>query len=173
MLGGVARHLAPPPDLRSAQSERTLGVPPMIGGLDVKDLMAVWGGLLSTGLAGIKVFEWWRDRDRLDISFGSSTSVEHGNQIQIRNLSSRPIIITHWELFLAFDSKGKRDCEFVDSADYDDGDLTISAHASTQWNFCEARYFSTSGKHLRGRSIYLRLCIAGRKDLTKKLYPYS
>jgi hypothetical protein len=57
----------------------------MIESLDVKDLMAVWGGLLSTGLAGIKVFEWWRDRDRVDISFGSSTSVEHGNQIQIRN----------------------------------------------------------------------------------------
>ncbi len=145
----------------------------MIESLDVKDLMAVWGGLLSTGLAGIKVFEWWRDRDRLDISFGSSSSVEHGNQIQIRNLSSRPIIIKHWELFFARDPKGKNDCEFVDHADYDDGDLTIPAHTSKQWNFCEERYFSTSDKHLRGRSIYLRLCIAGRKDLTTKLYPYS
>jgi len=145
----------------------------MIESLDVKDLMAVWGGLLSTGLAGIKVFEWWRDRDRVDISFGSSTSVEHGNQIQIRNLSNRPIIITHWELFFAFDSKGERDYEPFDSDDYDDGDLTIAAHASKQWNFCEARYFSTSDKHLRGRSIYLRLSIAGRKDLTTKLYPYS
>ena len=145
----------------------------MIESLDVKDLMAVWGGLLSTGLAGIKVFEWWRDRDRLDISFGSSTSVEHGNQIQIRNLSNRPIIIKHWELFFAFDPKGKKDCEVVESADYDDGDLTIAAHTSKQWNFCEQRYFSTSDKHLRGRSIYLRLCIAGRKDLTTKLYPYS
>jgi hypothetical protein len=143
----------------------------MIESLDTKDLMAVWGGLLSTGLAGIKVFEWWRDRDRLDISFGSSTSVEYGNQIQIRNLSNRPIIIKHWELFFAFDSKGKRDCELVDSADYDDGDLTISAHASKQWNFSEARYFSTADKHLRGRSIYLRLFIAGRNDLTTKLYP--
>lgn len=145
----------------------------MIESLDVRDLMAVWGGLLSTGLAGIKVYEWWRDRDRLDISFGSSSSVEHGNQIQIRNLSSRPIIIMHWQLFFAFDSKGKRDFEFVDSADYDDGDLTIAAHASKQFNFYEARYFSTSDKQVRGRSIYLRLCIAGRKDLTTKLYPYS
>lgn len=145
----------------------------MIGSLDVKDLMAVWGGLLSTGLAAIKVFEWWRDRDRLDISFGSSTSVEHGNQIQIRNLSNRPIIITHWELFFARDAKGKNGCEFVDHADYDDGDLTIPAHTSKQWNFCEASYFNTSDKYLRGRSIYLRLCIAGRKNLTTKLYPYS
>jgi hypothetical protein len=145
----------------------------MIEGIDVKDLMAVWGGLLSTCLAGIKVFEWWRDRDRLDISFGSSTSVEYGNQIQIRNLSNRPIIIKHWELFFAFDPKGKRDCQFIDYAEHDDGDLTIAAHTSKQWNFCEARYFSTSDKQLRGRSIYLRLCIAGRKDLTTKLYPYS
>lgn len=145
----------------------------MIQSLDVKDLMAVWGGLLSTCLAGIKVFEWWRDRDRLDISFGSSTSVEHGNQIQIRNLSNRPIIIKHWELFFAFDPKGKKGFEIVESADYDDGDLTIAAHTSKQWNFCEERYFSTSDKHLRGRSIYLRLCIAGRKDLTTKLYSYS
>jgi hypothetical protein len=145
----------------------------MIESLDLKDLMAVWGGLLSTVLAGIKVFEWWRDRDRLDISFGSTSSVEHGNQIQIRNLSIRPIIIKHWELFFAFDSKGIRDYELVESAEYDDSDLTIAAHASKQWNFCEARYFSTSEKQLRGRSIYLRLSIAGRKDLTTKLYPYS
>lgn len=145
----------------------------MIESLDLKDLMAVWGGLLSTGLAGIKIVEWWRDRDRLDISFGSSTSVEHGNQIQIRNLSKRPIIVKHWELFFAFDPEGKRDCEFVESADYDDGDLTIAAHASKHWNFCEARYFSTSDKHLRGRSIYLRLFIAGRREITTKLYPYS
>lgn len=145
----------------------------MIEGLDFKDWMAIWGGLLSTCLAGIKVFEWWRDRDRLDISFGSSTSVEHGNQIQIRNLSNRPIIIKHWELFFAFDPKGKRDCQVINYAEHDDGDLTIAAHTSKQWNFCEERYFSTSDKHLRGRSIYLRLCIAGRKDLTTKLYPYS
>ena len=145
----------------------------MIESLDVKDLMAVWGGLLSTGLATIKVFEWWRDRDRLDISFGLSTSFEHGNQIQIGNLSNRPIMIKHWELFFAFDTKGKKDCEFVESADYVDGDLTIAAHASKQWNFCEDRYFSTSYKHLSGRSIYHRLCIAGRKDLTTRLYPYS
>ncbi len=144
----------------------------MIESLDLKDLMAVWGGLLSTGLAVIKFFEWWRDRDRLDISFGSS-SVEHGNQIQIRNLSNRPIIVKHWELFFAFDPKGKRDCELVESADFDDSDLTIAAHTSKQWNFCEGKYFSTSDKHLRGRSIYLRLCIAGRKDLTTRLYPYS
>jgi hypothetical protein len=144
----------------------------VIESLDLKDLMAVWGGLLSTGLAVIKFFEWWRDRDRLDISFGSS-SVEHGNQIQIRNLSNRPIIVKHWELFFAFDPKGKRDCELVESADFDDSDLTIAAHTSKQWNFCEGKYFSTSDKHLRGRSIYLRLCIAGRKDLTTRLYPYS
>ncbi len=145
----------------------------MIESLDLKDLVAVWGGILSTGLAGIKVFEWWRDRDRLDISFGSTSSVEHGNQIQIRNLSNRPIIVKHWELFFSFDSKGKKDYELVESAEYDDNDLTIAAHASIQWNFCEARYFSTSEKQLRGRSIYLRLCIAGRKDLTTKIYPFN
>jgi len=145
----------------------------MIESLDVKDLVAVWGGLLSTGLAGIKVFEWWRDRDRLDISFGSSSSVEYGNQIQIRNLSNRPIIIKHWELFFAFEPKGKMGCELVESAEYDDGDLTIAAHTSKQWSFCENRHFSISEQNLRGRSIYLRLCIAGRRDRIEKLYPYT
>ena len=80
----------------------------MIGSLDVKDWIAVLGGLLSACLAAIKGFEWWRDRDRLDISFGSSTSVEYGNQIQIRNLSNLPVIIKHWVLFFAFDSKGEK-----------------------------------------------------------------
>ncbi len=104
----------------------------MIESLDVQQLITILGSLFSIGWMAIKAFDWWRDRDRLDISFGSSTSVEHGNQIQIRNLSKRPIIITHWELFFAFDPKGKKDREMVESADYDDGDLTIAAHTSKQ-----------------------------------------
>jgi len=139
----------------------------------LNDWLAVWGAFVSTVLAAIKIAEWWRDRNRLEIDFFCTTSESEGNTVIIRNLYSKPIIITYWEIFLA--KKSSRDSEQVsiESADFDAGDQVVAAHASVQWNFSEARFFGTSDKFLKGRGIYLRLCIAGRKPIVRKLYPFS
>ena len=141
--------------------------------LGLGDWIALWGALLSTVLATIKIMEWWRDRNRLEIAFSSTTSESIGNSIVIRNLYAKPIIITHWELFLAHDRRGKRMYESIESAEFDSGDQVVGAHASIVWNFCDAHYFSTSEQAIKGRAIYLRLCIAGRRPVTRKIYPYS
>jgi hypothetical protein len=141
--------------------------------LILSEWIALWGALLSTVLAAIKIVEWWRDRDRLEIDFASTTDESFGNFIVIRNLCDRPIIITHWELFFSHDCRGKRAYDLIESADFDSGDQTVCANTSIQWSFCEAHYFSTSDTALQGRSIYLKLCIAGRRPVTRKLYPYN
>ncbi|MFZ3084944.1 hypothetical protein [Rhodoferax ferrireducens] len=140
--------------------------------LGLNDWIALWGALLSTVLAVIKIMDWWRDRDRLEIDFSSTSDESVGNSIIIRNLYAKPIIITHWELFFAHNRRELRECELIESADFDFHDQTVGANASIVWRFCDAHYFSTSDKVLHGRSIYLKLCIAGRQKVTRKLYPY-
>ena len=141
--------------------------------MGLNDWLAVWGAFLSTVLAAIKIAEWWRDRNRLEIGFTCTTSESEGNTIIIRNLYSKPIIITYWEIFLA--KNPRRDSEQVslESADFDNGDQVVAAHDFVQWNFSEAGFFGTSEKFLKGRGIYLRLCIAGRKPIVRRLYPFS
>jgi hypothetical protein len=141
--------------------------------MGLNDWIAIWGALLSTVLAAIKIAEWWRDRIQLDISFTCTTSEYEGNSIVIRNLYSMPIIITYWEIFLAKNLWDKSDNEPIESADFDAGDQVVAAHASVHWNYSEARFFSTSEKVLKGRSIFLKLYIAGRKSVVRKLYPFT
>lgn len=142
-------------------------------GLVFTEWIALWGALLSTVLAAIKIVEWQRDRERLEIDFSSTTNESIGNSIVIRNLYARPINITYWELFAAHDRRGKHGYQSIQSAEFDSGDQTIGANASIVWNFCDAYYFSTSEKALKGRVVYLKLCIAGRKPVTRSLYPHS
>jgi len=128
---------------------------------------------VSTLLAAIKVAEWWRDRNRLETDFTCTTSEAEGNTVIIRNLYSKPIIITYWEIFMAEKLRWNSDQVTLETADFDDSDQVIAPHASLRWNFSEARYFGTSEKILKGRCIYLRLWIAGRKPTVRKLYPYN
>jgi hypothetical protein len=139
--------------------------------LDLKDWLTIWGAVLSTVLAVMKIYEIWRDRARIDASLMIS-DVDHGNDIRIRNLSGKPIIIEYWEIFAASDAKGKRNYEVIQVDDFS-GDLSIAPYTSVNWNFCDANHFNTTDKYLKGRSIYLKICVVGRKPWTQKLYPFD
>ncbi len=139
--------------------------------MELKDLIAIWGALLSTGLGVIKFFEWWRDRHQIDVSYSFSTSAYDGNIVFIRNLSNRPIIITHWQLFAADDRKRKQGYTHIASAEFDAGDHVVAANASYELKFIEGDHFNTSPKFLKGRSIFIELRIAGRRPEAYMVYP--
>lgn len=61
-------------------------------------LIAWWGAVLSTLLALAKLGELWRDRFQVEISFNFTSNPEIGNEILVRNLSSRTFILADWEL---------------------------------------------------------------------------
>ena len=142
-----------------------------VGNWELKDYLAIWGACLSSALGGIKLFELWRDRHRIDVSYSFTSDANEGNTVIIRNLSNRQIIVTYWELFAAFDAKGKRDLDMLSYSDFDCGDLPIAANTSHSLNFCEANFFSTSHSFLKGRNIYIKLCIAGKSPTTHLVYP--
>ena len=63
-----------------------------------KEVIALWGAGLSTTLALIKIWELWSSRRRIEISYGFDGRPDVGNEIIIRNLSDKPMIVTYWEL---------------------------------------------------------------------------
>jgi hypothetical protein len=61
---------------------------------EISPLIAWWGAGLSTLLAFVKIWELWRDRLRIEVDYRFATDPNVGNSILIRNLSSRPLILS-------------------------------------------------------------------------------
>lgn len=133
-------------------------------------LIAWWGAGLSTLLAIVKLLELWRDRFRVEVSHNFTGSESIGNEVLIRNLSNRPLIITYWELLYCSGRWPQRTFEPLESADFDSGDRRLEPYATHTLHFADANYFSWGHKALNGRRIVILLHIAGRKPILKLVY---
>ena len=134
------------------------------------DLIAWWGAGLSTLLALIKIGELWRDRFRIDIGRNFTSEPGMGNEIYIRNLSGKPIILGFWELFYRPHLWPIKKDSYIDSPEEEAHDLKIDPHSSETLKFYDANYFYWGRKAMRGRRIYIRLHIAGRRPVLKRVY---
>jgi hypothetical protein len=133
-------------------------------------LIAWWGAGLSTLLAIVKIVELWRDRFRIDVSYNFTGDVGIGNEVLIRNLSNRPLILTHWELLYCSGRWPRRSFEPLESADFDSGDRRLEPYATHTLHFTGANYFSWGHKSLKGRRIFILLHVAGRKPILRLVY---
>jgi len=134
------------------------------------DYIAWWGAGLSTLLAFVKLWELWRDRFRIDIGYGFTGDPGMGNDIHIRNLAGKPIILGYWELFYRSNWWPLRKDSHIDSPGPDAHDVRIEGHSSKTINFSGIDHFDWGGKAMKGRRIYIRLHIAGRRPKVKKVY---
>ncbi|MDP2762217.1 MAG: hypothetical protein Q8O64_17765 [Sideroxyarcus sp.] len=133
-------------------------------------LIAWWGAGLSTLLAIIKFYEFWRDLSRVEISYNFTGDVGIGNEVFIRNLSNRPFILTYWELLNCSGRWPRRSFIPIESADYDAGDHRVEPYATHTLHFVKNSYFDWGDSKLNGRKIFILLHIAGRKPLLKLVY---
>jgi len=132
--------------------------------------IAWWGAGLSTLLSVVKLWEVWRDRFQINIGCNFTSEPEIGNEIFVRNLSARPIIMSYWELLY-----GSGVWPFIKLSEFespgpDASDIKIEAHSSKTFTFADANHFSSSHTFLKGRKIYMRLYIIGRRPVLKKIY---
>jgi hypothetical protein len=134
------------------------------------DYIAWWGAGLSTLLAFVKLWELWRDRFRIDIGYGFTGDPGMGNDIHIRNLAGKPIILGYWELFYRSNWWPLRKDSHIDSPGPDAHDVRIEGHSSKTINFSGIDHFDWGWKAMKGRRIYIRLHIAGRRPKVKKVY---
>lgn len=132
--------------------------------------IAWWGAGLSSLLALVKLWELWSNRFRVDIGHNFTSNPEIGNEILIRNLSSNPIILEYWELHYCSRWWPFRKLEEFESPGPDTSDIQIQPHSSKTLSFLEQYHFSWSAKTLKGRKIYIKLYIAGRRPFFKKVF---
>lgn len=142
-----------------------------MAGNEAPSLIAWWGAGLSTLLALLKLWELWRDRFRVEVGYNFAGDAEIGNAILVRNLSGKPIILSFWEVLYGSSRWPFRKFEDVAYPDHDFGDQKIEPHSSLKLHFSEERHFSWGHKVLKGKKIFIRLHIAGRKPIIKRVYP--
>lgn len=124
--------------------------------------LALWGAGVSTLLAGVKLWEMWRERYRIETSYHLTSSETEGNEIYIRNLYNRPIIIEHWVLEWRKGIWPRINSSTIKESDYHEG-LSISAYSSHTLPFKGPEYFKTGMHKEKGESLYLKLYIVGKR----------
>jgi len=132
--------------------------------------IAWWGAGLSTLLASGKLWKLWRDRFRVEVSYNVTGNQSIGNEVFIRNLANRPLIITHWELLYSSGRWPRMDFAPLESAEFDTGDHRLEPYVTRTLRFKDANYFSWGYKELNGRRIFIRLHVAGRKPILRLVY---
>ncbi|HHQ4643296.1 TPA: hypothetical protein ACSP3W_001559 [Aeromonas veronii] len=127
------------------------------------DYLAAWGAGLSTLLAGVKLWEMWRNYFRVEAAYNLTSSVTVGNEIYIRNLNNRPIMLEHWVLEWRKGLWPFYKIETIFEAEDISEGRRIEAHDSMTIRFVDEYYFST-GKHLEeGKRLYIKLYFVGKR----------
>ena len=132
--------------------------------------LAWWGACLSTLLAVVKLWEIWRDRFRIDVGYNFTGQPDIGNEVFIRNLTGYPIILSYWELLWLSGRWPFRVESQLFTPEDDARDIRIEAHSSLTLAFKGQDHFDWGVDALKGRRIYIRLCIAGRRRILRKVY---
>ena len=133
-------------------------------------LLALWGAVLSTILAFVKLWEVWSSRFRMNVSHNFTSCPHQGSAIFLRNLSGRPVIVEYWELFYGSGIWPFRKTSDIASSGPDTKDQRIDSHSSKSLVFVGPDHFDWGVDALKGRKIYIRLHIAGRRPTTKKVF---
>lgn len=136
-------------------------------------LLSAWGAFVSTLLAGVKLWELYRQRARLIVSY-SFSSPENGNDIILYNPTNVPVLIDYWEL-LWIKKKLFHRSRITIGEFPDEGvcEIAIPAHSRYVLSFREQRYFDWhAGTASRG-DIFIRLHVVGRRPVLKEVYRFA
>jgi len=138
--------------------------------MNLTDILAIWGAILSTILGAFKIWEIYRDRRRILVSYRFG-STDDGNKIILKNPSKTPIMIDDYEPFWS-KCRFLRKRSFFEFAFPEDSprNLTIDPHSRLVLNFSGINYFNPY-KTEKG-NLYIRLHLTGKKWPTiLRVYP--
>lgn len=141
---------------------------PTIGGTSIAFMLGIWGALLSTILAAVRLWELWVGRFQVDVSTLFTSSEEMGHRVSVRNLSGKPLILEYWEIVLLSGHWPRRQERTLVSPEADTEDIAIPAHTTLPLLFREEDHFPW-GRGLRRDRIAIRLHFAGRRPILRML----
>lgn len=128
------------------------------------DWIAIWGAVLSTGLALLRLWELYRNYFNIDVSYNPKT----GDEIYIRNLTNRPITAEHWELQWR-KSQYSKPVSITMEQDFSQG-RRIEPHGSITLRFDMEDYFNVP-RTSNNQKLYIKLYFVGKKwPVLKRVY---
>ena len=137
--------------------------------LMLTQILAVWSTVLSTILAGVKVWEVRNNRLKVNVSALWTGSEDIGHSITIRNLSSFPVILVGWELFYRQQKFFIPQDEPIEKNVFDWSDVTINPVSVFSLDFNGQDYFSTR-KTMEVNNIYIKLYFSMHKAIVRQIF---
>jgi len=126
--------------------------------------LSVWAAVLSTVLSFLKIQEYWINRFKIDISLIYRSHPELGNDISIKNLSSKPILLESMEIYSKKGIWPFSKITYLWTPEDSWLNARIESIDTKVYTFSEADYFSWSRK-----DIYVRLHVAGKRIIDRKI----
>ncbi|AUZ81545.1 MULTISPECIES: hypothetical protein [Aeromonas] len=126
-------------------------------------ILAVWGALISTGLACLKIWEVRQNHFRVETSYNLTSSITEGNEIYIRNLNNRPITIEHWVLEWHQGIWPFKKADTISMSQDLSAGRKIEAYDSMTLHFTDESYFSTGKPLSEGKRLFIKLHFVGKK----------
>jgi hypothetical protein len=133
-------------------------------------VLTIWGAGLSTILAGIKIWEIYRDRKRMLVSYLFAGNDETGDKITLQNLSKSALMIEHWELLWV-----TRKFFFLKKIvpihifNYENGHLNLPASSTQSLDFNGQYHFNWNPEIENNVKLFIKLRIVGRKRFLMKV----
>jgi len=127
--------------------------------IELTFLLSLWGAILSSALAILKLSEYRNNRFRIEVSPVLRGCAVQGHDISIQNISSKPVLLIYMEIFRTKD--GEEYC--IWSPEDSLLNARIEPYDCKVYNFSEAEYFTWE------KGVCIRLCFAGKKPIIKNI----
>jgi hypothetical protein len=96
--------------------------------------LALWGAILSTILGLVKLYELWASRRIIEITCYFDGRPEVGNDVIIRNISDKQLIVTYWQLSFCKRKNLHWEEYNTEEPNEDAADIIIPPHSSRKLN---------------------------------------
>lgn len=131
------------------------------------DIVAWWGAVVATIVAMTQLYDRLLHKPIPTTTFLMSGSEGVGNHVIAINASTRPVLVTGWELYWAKPERlgfGMTRRPAIAESDFDDlSVLTLAPHGHKKWSFTEQNHFTWGWEMAAKGQLYLELNIVGRK----------
>jgi hypothetical protein len=129
--------------------------------------IALWGALVSTSLAVVKLWEIWRDRRRLSTTYAFSSHPKHNQKIFIANLSKDPLMLTLIELYQSQKKMFRRKKTRLLAPDKIIHAVVIPSKSFYTIEYSEEDNFPDPFKNDEWNHLFLELHVAGERKAIK------
>jgi hypothetical protein len=122
--------------------------------------LGVWGAVLSTILAAIRILEWRRSNVKIQVSRIWRSDSGQGNDVLIMNCSTTPVCVYNYDVVSAKRKNDGKSINYLVDVPVGFQLFTIPPLSSYAIHFSDADHFDIAAQQ---GTVFIRLWIVGQK----------